>query len=172
MSVMGSSLPAPAADTYAVFTDAGWSSSVARWAHNPEVAGSNPVPATTQVYDRTRSLDRGRVLSFQFGVAADLAGAGANRPPPACHFRPKARLTVWVTPPPLRCLAVTRIDTYPARPGAFRAAVQVPLRSLRLCRCQVRPSSYDTSRASEETPSFAAVLPITTGVMVRSLRRG
>ena len=25
---------------------AGWSSSVARWAHNPEVAGSNPVPAT------------------------------------------------------------------------------------------------------------------------------
>ena len=29
-----------------VFTDAGWSSSVARWAHNPEVAGSNPAPAT------------------------------------------------------------------------------------------------------------------------------
>src|SRR3954453_9930290 len=28
-------------------TDAGWSSSVARWAHNPEVAGSNPAPATT-----------------------------------------------------------------------------------------------------------------------------
>ncbi len=29
-----------------VVTDAGWSSSVARRAHNPEVAGSNPVPAT------------------------------------------------------------------------------------------------------------------------------
>src|SRR5699024_8907159 len=27
-------------------TDGGWSSSVARRAHNPEVAGSNPVPAT------------------------------------------------------------------------------------------------------------------------------
>ena len=27
-------------------TDAGWSSSVARRAHNPEVAGSNPAPAT------------------------------------------------------------------------------------------------------------------------------
>ncbi len=26
--------------------DAGWSSPVARRAHNPEVAGSNPVPAT------------------------------------------------------------------------------------------------------------------------------
>src|SRR5699024_9077777 len=27
-------------------TDAGWSSPVARWAHNPKVAGSNPAPAT------------------------------------------------------------------------------------------------------------------------------
>ena len=31
-----------------LFTDAGWSSSVARWAHNPEVAGSNPAPATNR----------------------------------------------------------------------------------------------------------------------------
>ncbi len=30
------------------FTNAGWSSSVARWAHNPEVVGSNPTPATRQ----------------------------------------------------------------------------------------------------------------------------
>src|SRR5437879_6642910 len=28
-------------------SDAGWSSPVARWAHNPKVAGSNPAPATT-----------------------------------------------------------------------------------------------------------------------------
>src|SRR6266550_3183739 len=28
--------------------DAGWSSPVARWAHNPKVAGSNPAPATTE----------------------------------------------------------------------------------------------------------------------------
>jgi hypothetical protein len=28
------------------FPDAGWSSPVARWAHNPKVAGSNPAPAT------------------------------------------------------------------------------------------------------------------------------
>ena len=27
-------------------SDAGWSSLVARWAHNPKVAGSNPAPAT------------------------------------------------------------------------------------------------------------------------------
>jgi hypothetical protein len=30
-------------------TDAGWSSSVARWAHNPEVVGSNPAPATSYI---------------------------------------------------------------------------------------------------------------------------
>ena len=28
------------------FHDAGWSSPVARWAHNPKVGGSNPPPAT------------------------------------------------------------------------------------------------------------------------------
>jgi hypothetical protein len=30
-------------------SDAGWSSLEARWAHNPEVAGSNPAPATSLV---------------------------------------------------------------------------------------------------------------------------
>ena len=29
-----------------LYNIAGWSSSVARWAHNPEVVGSNPSPAT------------------------------------------------------------------------------------------------------------------------------
>ena len=43
-------------------TDAGWSSSVARRAHNPEVAGSNPVPATRKTrYLNEKSL-RYRVL--------------------------------------------------------------------------------------------------------------
>ena len=31
---------------YSFISDAGWSSSVARRAHNPKVIGSNPVPAT------------------------------------------------------------------------------------------------------------------------------
>ncbi len=34
---------------YSVYNNiiiAGWSSTVARWAHNPKVAGSNPAPAT------------------------------------------------------------------------------------------------------------------------------
>src|ERR1022692_2578565 len=34
--------------------DAGWSSLVARWAHNPKVGGSNPPPATKQVPDYKR----------------------------------------------------------------------------------------------------------------------
>jgi hypothetical protein len=29
--------------------DAGWSSLVARWAHNPKVGGSNPPPATNKI---------------------------------------------------------------------------------------------------------------------------
>jgi hypothetical protein len=29
---------------------AGWSSLVARWAHNPKVGGSNPPPATNSKY--------------------------------------------------------------------------------------------------------------------------
>jgi hypothetical protein len=30
------------------YQGAGWSSPVARWAHNPKVAGSNPAPATNR----------------------------------------------------------------------------------------------------------------------------
>ena len=41
--------------------DAGWSSLVARWAHNPKVVGSNPTPAT---YRR----DRLSAVSFHFKV--------------------------------------------------------------------------------------------------------
>ncbi len=37
---------------------AGWSSLVARWAHNPKVAGSNPVPATKFVGDVAQLAER------------------------------------------------------------------------------------------------------------------
>ncbi len=37
---------------YDVF--AGWSSLVARWAHNPKVAGSNPAPATMGAFREYR----------------------------------------------------------------------------------------------------------------------
>ena len=35
---------------------AGWSSLVARWAHNPKVVGSNPTPATKQVINEIASF--------------------------------------------------------------------------------------------------------------------
>ena len=39
--------------------NAGWSSPVARWAHNPKVVGSNPTPATNQIngLERIRKAD-------------------------------------------------------------------------------------------------------------------
>jgi hypothetical protein len=44
--------------------DAGWSSQVARWAHNPKVGGSNPLPATSD-FERLRLTCRNL---FCFGV--------------------------------------------------------------------------------------------------------
>ncbi len=35
---------------------AGWSSLVARWAHNPKVIGSNPIPATKTIKGLAKSL--------------------------------------------------------------------------------------------------------------------
>ncbi len=39
-----------------IINDAGWSSKVARWAHNPRVAGSNPAPATNPVFLNNHEL--------------------------------------------------------------------------------------------------------------------
>ena len=40
-------------------SNAGWSSLVARWAHNPKVAGSNPAPATKAIIE-LRGIREGR----------------------------------------------------------------------------------------------------------------
>jgi hypothetical protein len=48
------------------FPDAGWSSPVARQAHNLKVAGSNPAPATNFVHSTTESL----ASSGPFALAA------------------------------------------------------------------------------------------------------
>ena len=59
-----------------LFVNAGWSSSVARRAHNPEVRGSNPLPATKKNTHRSMSvfLERLRHWGF-FGW-----GANSKRP--------------------------------------------------------------------------------------------
>src|ERR1043165_8934092 len=43
---------------------AGWSSLVARWAHNPKVGGSNPPPATN-LFNRLRPSDKIDPLIFR-----------------------------------------------------------------------------------------------------------
>ena len=59
---------------------AGWSSSVARWAHNPEVAGSNPAPATNPVERSPGSRGTSRILcGLQSTFEAGLLG-GSRRP--------------------------------------------------------------------------------------------
>src|SRR4051812_29355813 len=45
------------------FGDAGWSSPVARWAHNPKVAGSNPAPATNIIWSKRSSVSDGLLFS-------------------------------------------------------------------------------------------------------------
>jgi hypothetical protein len=42
--------------------NAGWSSLVARWAHNPKVGGSNPPPATNEII-RLRAIGHLQQLS-------------------------------------------------------------------------------------------------------------
>ena len=43
-------------------SDAGWSSPVARWAHNPKVAGSNPAPATIDTCSERASVSGALLL--------------------------------------------------------------------------------------------------------------
>src|SRR3990172_8144836 len=55
-------------------TDAGWSSQVARRAHNPKVAGSNPAPATIQTSRGLLQLEEALNVSFQFRHYALCSG--------------------------------------------------------------------------------------------------
>ena len=43
-------------DLYNFLIGAGWSSPVARWAHNPKVVGSNPTPATKAILLKINNL--------------------------------------------------------------------------------------------------------------------
>ena len=50
---------------------AGWSSPVARWAHNPKVAGSNPAPATN--LSGIWNFESRRISDCLIGGVAQLA---------------------------------------------------------------------------------------------------
>ena len=60
-------------------TVAGWSSPVARQAHNLKAAGSNPAPATKKIYNNTNTiaqLTRGFLHSPRRTIAASVAALG------------------------------------------------------------------------------------------------
>ena len=67
-------------------TDAGWSSPVARWAHNPKVAGSNPVPATNIRKPLVMITDRARAFPF--------LGSGPESCVPSLKSRGRVRALV------------------------------------------------------------------------------
>jgi hypothetical protein len=70
--------------------DAGWSSSVARWAHNPEVVGSNPTPATN-ARGRLSNREAAFCMPDANGFANKRGAAGAAGPasaPPLSLGRP------------------------------------------------------------------------------------
>ena len=54
---------------------AGWSSQVARWAHNPKVGGSNPPPATNK---NKPGYSYDRLSPFLFPIASVLASIFVN----------------------------------------------------------------------------------------------
>src|SRR5262245_60205444 len=82
-----------AAPRRVMFTDAGWSSSVARWAHNPEVAGSNPVPATESegpvpmAPGLRRSLHPARLTVCAAARTAGCPAPAASGAPAGCAGR-------------------------------------------------------------------------------------
>ena len=72
------------ADVRLCTADAGWSSSVAHWAHNPEVTGSNPVPATSRWPGQRRFPKAfGSCLSF----CLERLWAICRQPLPSCQSR-------------------------------------------------------------------------------------
>ena len=53
------------------YSAAGWSSLVARWAHNPKVVGSNPAPATN--FQRKLNMKKTRIAGL-FLFAREVSG--------------------------------------------------------------------------------------------------
>jgi hypothetical protein len=58
--------------------DAGWSSPVARWAHNPKVAGSNPAPATTLRSEISDLRSQGGVAQLAEHMVCNHGVRGSN----------------------------------------------------------------------------------------------
>ena len=62
-------------DTIVYDRNAGWSSLVARWAHNPKVGGSNPPPATNRIDNRAKRTRCPRHASLWLAKRAGCLGS-------------------------------------------------------------------------------------------------
>ena len=90
-----------------LFYIAGWSSLVARWAHNPKVVGSNPAPATNVVpwcsgYHVCLSRRRSRVQvssepPFLFGFVAQSVEQRTENPCVGSSILSEATIYILVT---------------------------------------------------------------------------
>ena len=101
---------------YITSAGAGWSSPVARRAHNPEVAGSNPVPATKQ-----EVLETGPFLfvwaAQAEGVTKSVAGGLETRCADySCHRARRKRVSRACCSIPNSAKACSRSLRLPARP--------------------------------------------------------
>ena len=84
---------------------AGWSSLVARWAHNPKVVGSNPTPATKVIEPKSLMYFHfsGIFLLVRVRIHPDrkihiLKASGRNRPPPpGCRTGLEAVDLAWLS---------------------------------------------------------------------------
>jgi hypothetical protein len=74
---------------------AGWSSLVARWAHNPKVEGSNPSPATKEI----KGLRRAAQPRFLFCARSVPVRIRPGRRKPSAEFPPHGHLSrlAWAT---------------------------------------------------------------------------
>ena len=89
--------------------DAGWSSSVARWAHNPEVEGSNPSPATKFAGQRPLPIMEGAFCVCRVhGIVHEVPEGpqrrlGGEAYPADVVLRRRRRTTSTQMPRPLIC---------------------------------------------------------------------
>ena len=100
--------------------DAGWSSLVARWAHNPKVAGSNPVPATN--FWETQPSDFSEVAFSRSAPTASRCTFHPNIQPPG-YFLNRFRYPIFAGSPIdiqchfRRCVTSKRLGIFEGQTG-------------------------------------------------------
>jgi hypothetical protein len=88
---------------------AGWSSLVARWAHNPKVGGSNPPPATNELIESKQVKREPRIGSLSFAQTVRLLSVFSQQRPPTGALASYAGRPVAILSTPV-CAAALHVD--------------------------------------------------------------